>query len=107
MGDHPATLPATIPVAIIAAAGPKPEFDRDLGAFRAGDFRESGVRGGCVPADSLCSLVGVWGGELVLDGERDEPFLDLDRGNSVSTGCCSLYLSTLSLPPRSFFMNVN
>ena len=104
MGDHPATLPATMPA--IAAAGPNAEFDRDLGDLRDADLRDSGVGGTWLPASPTpCSPVGVWGGELVRDLDRDEPLLD--RGRNASTGCWSLYLSRLRRPPRIFFKNVN
>lgn len=43
MGDHPATLPATMPA--MAAAGPNAEFERDLGDLRSADLRDSGVGG--------------------------------------------------------------
>lgn len=105
MGDHPATLPATIPA--IAAAGPNAEFDRDLGDLRDADLRDSGVGGSWLlpVSPSPCSPEGVGGSELVRDLDRDEPLLD--RGKKVSTGCWSLYLSALRRPPRSFFKNVN
>ena len=104
MGDHPATLPATMPA--IAAAGPNAEFDRDLGDRRDADLRDSGVGGTWLPASPTpCSPVGVWGGELVRDLDRDEPLLD--RGRNASTGCWSLYLSRLRRPPRTIFKNVN
>lgn len=101
MGDHPATLPATIPA--IAAAGPNAEFDRDLPKRLEVERRESGVGGApAAPPYSLpsCSPAGVCGIELAREALRD-------RGRSVSTGCCSLYTSTLRRPPRNFLRKLN
>lgn len=102
IGDHPPTLPATIPA--MAAAGANAEFDRDLPVRRVLGLRESEVAGAwpTLMLLALGSPPGVWALEL----RRDlDPLLECVM--RVSRGCCNLYLRAWRRPPRSIFKTLS